>query len=486
MLHDASDVIDLLDSSQSSGSRSPPDLADTMHDTITFEYCAVSGAADTTVTRELSFEFETDHTPSPATPASNHKRPYSTRPGGCDLSGVWCIDDDDGLPPISKHRRLEEAGDSEERNVADMSESSQSIEDIRFEACKQAEEPPSVVDAASENKAVAEDYVTTICPARSASNQHLINSYVRENISRVPPDNDETGEDDSASNSSSSSSINCASSTTNNNPLLTELTQCFHPDEAFTQELRLAELEEAVDGSDTFRTNDDIEEGLLQHIVHRSDSDGPMLVRPLPKKTKTHRTYPTKRPYQREYYDGPMPLFIVDVHRLASALCTGNKSEQKLFGQRFKTVAIYGLCTWIRAIKGAEEKHCYEVDDGTGVLTVYYAHCSKTRVRRWQSTNQTTTDVLTNRHRMSKEWYAQYRECMAILRSRTPATHDRFRTGVNVLVLGFPSWSELCKKLTITVTEMYVDDGRSRDLELAFKGNLAVMYEQRYALEDLG
>lgn len=126
-------------------------------------------------------------------------------------------------------------------------------------------------------------------------------------------------------------------------------------------------------------------------------------------------------------------------------------------------------------------EHISDVD----VPQVFYAHANEARLRQWQSVNQTLTDVQTQRSKLGAGTYGLLRQCMLGVRARVTLDDRRFATGCSVLVIGWPSWDERRGTVKVCASRMFVDDGRSRDLELAFRMNVAAMYAQRYRLGDV-
>lgn len=104
---------------------------------------------------------------------------------------------------------------------------------------------------------------------------------------------------------------------------------------------------------------------------------------------------------------------------------------------------------------------------------------------QWQSVNQTMTDLHTQRDKLGASTYALLRQCMLNVRRSVPLDIQPFATGCSVLVVGWPGWDERRGAVKVSASRMFVDDGRSRDLELAFRMNVATMYAQRYKLGDV-
>lgn len=280
--------------------------------------------------------------------------------------------------------------------------------------------------------------------------------------------------------------------------LLADLTQCFDTDGAalFTQELHAAPLTDWIAGASTVSTLDDLEDEIQQNIVRKSRPPRAQL----PPVSNVQRSR-TAASSNNVYYSGPLPLLVADIHRLAvslqrhfqaatknatttaTATCPKSKKELRLFGQRFSTVAFYGRCSWQR---NKDLSSIYDVDDGTGTVTVFYAHSDQQRIRLWQEIDQTASSLQALRKKLERHTYEALNVCMQTVRRRAPLPPAHYADGVTVLCIGAPSWSEKMQTVTVRAWQMYEDSGRSRDLELAFRGNLANLYEWRYNLDDDG
>lgn len=75
---------------------------------------------------------------------------------------------------------------------------------------------------------------------------------------------------------------------------------------------------------------------------------------------------------------GPLPLEIEDVHRIkinANEVQRWN-SGQKIYGQNFKTVMLYGRCKPCGSSAAQKNRNVklYEVDDGSGMIIVHFPH----------------------------------------------------------------------------------------------------------------
>lgn len=73
------------------------------------------------------------------------------------------------------------------------------------------------------------------------------------------------------------------------------------------------------------------------------------------------------------WYNDPMPLLIEDILSIAST--EEFYDTHSLYGQHFKKVMFYGRITQLPgAAKDERDIRSYSVDDGTGSITVRYAH----------------------------------------------------------------------------------------------------------------
>lgn len=76
---------------------------------------------------------------------------------------------------------------------------------------------------------------------------------------------------------------------------------------------------------------------------------------------------------------GPLPLEIEDVLKMVINCDEAQvwRSYQKIYGQNFKTVMLYGRCKpfggSLNSQKGRNVK-LYEVDDGSGMVIVHFPH----------------------------------------------------------------------------------------------------------------
>lgn len=88
---------------------------------------------------------------------------------------------------------------------------------------------------------------------------------------------------------------------------------------------------------------------------------------------------------------------------------------------------------------------------------------------------------------LDKTVYEQLRCVMRDIRSNNRLPSERqFELGANVLVIGWPYWSSFRQSVQVHAAEMHEDGQCSRDLEIAFKMNMANMYETRYDFTDRG
>lgn len=80
---------------------------------------------------------------------------------------------------------------------------------------------------------------------------------------------------------------------------------------------------------------------------------------------------PVKR--ENNWYNEPMPLLIEDI---LSIKATENFFDiHSLYGQSFKKVIFYGRVSQSAGTaKDKRDIRCYDVDDGTGSITVRYSH----------------------------------------------------------------------------------------------------------------
>lgn len=81
----------------------------------------------------------------------------------------------------------------------------------------------------------------------------------------------------------------------------------------------------------------------------------------------------------RTFTLGPLPLEIEDVLKIVTTCEEAQvwRGTQKIYGQTFKTVMFYGRCKPDGDVKSAKGRNVkiYEVDDGSDVITVHFAHC---------------------------------------------------------------------------------------------------------------
>lgn len=75
---------------------------------------------------------------------------------------------------------------------------------------------------------------------------------------------------------------------------------------------------------------------------------------------------------------GPLPLEIEDVHHVKIDLNEMQRwnSYQRIYGQKFKTVMFYGRCKPCGSSAAQKNRNVklYEVDDGSGMAIVHFAH----------------------------------------------------------------------------------------------------------------
>lgn len=88
---------------------------------------------------------------------------------------------------------------------------------------------------------------------------------------------------------------------------------------------------------------------------------------------------------------------------------------------------------------------------------------------------------------MDKITYGHLRCLIQDIRANNRLPSERvFELGSNVLVIGRPFWSSFRESVQVRAYDMFEDGQRSRDLEIAFKMNMANMYETRYDFIDQG
>lgn len=75
---------------------------------------------------------------------------------------------------------------------------------------------------------------------------------------------------------------------------------------------------------------------------------------------------------------GPLPLEIEDIHHIKIDVSETQRwnSNQKIYGQNFKTVMFYGRCKACGSVSAQNNRNVklYEVDDGSGMVIVHFAH----------------------------------------------------------------------------------------------------------------
>lgn len=88
----------------------------------------------------------------------------------------------------------------------------------------------------------------------------------------------------------------------------------------------------------------------------------------------------TNRP--RHITVGPLPLEIEDILQIKIDCDESEmwRSVQTVYGRNFKTVMFYGRCKAFRGTARSEpgrNVRQYEVDDGSGVIIVHFAHSDR-------------------------------------------------------------------------------------------------------------
>ncbi|XP_055311039.1 uncharacterized protein LOC129573902 [Sitodiplosis mosellana] len=196
---------------------------------------------------------------------------------------------------------------------------------------------------------------------------------------------------------------------------------------------------------------------------------------------------------------GPLPLDIEDILKIVIDCDEAQvwRSYQKIYGQNFKMVMLYGRCKpfggSINSQKGRNVK-LYEVDDGSGMVVVHFPH--------YDSKYSALTDGI---NRMLEEYALVQREGIAFLgtshygprtarckkmlsnlniilnmiRQNGSIKQEFFTHGCKVCVIG-RVFRHSDGTNHVFAYDMIEDAGMNRDFEIKFKLHLLDVYKTKY------
>lgn len=156
-----------------------------------------------------------------------------------------------------------------------------------------------------------------------------------------------------------------------------------------------------------------------------------------------------------------------------------------LFGIDFRNVMIYGRII-PGTVKHENNTQIYKLDDGSGVVEVFYAHGLKRDLDNLTAVH-TCENILTTRTPLNEEQVpkdpqqlADLKLLLGLVKSRCQQRLQYFPLGTRCFAIGRPFMNRH-DRVSIYAHSMCADDDRSgRSAEIFWKTHLALCYEQRY------
>lgn len=189
----------------------------------------------------------------------------------------------------------------------------------------------------------------------------------------------------------------------------------------------------------------------------------------------------TKQFPNRNIYE-PMCISISDIN-LINFDDDNNKSELIIYGQKCRLLTFYGRAY---RINGQELNKTikYEVDDGMGKIRVTFKHQSDRIKSNELNINSIQCELAeanfgkNSKNYIPKNTIKNLKTLLMIVKKRSAASMEYFKSGSKVFVIGFPF--KFYGNTEIRAVEMFDDSGFDRTNELYFKAYLAKLYEEKY------
>ncbi|XP_031632109.1 uncharacterized protein LOC116346291 [Contarinia nasturtii] len=195
---------------------------------------------------------------------------------------------------------------------------------------------------------------------------------------------------------------------------------------------------------------------------------------------------------------GPLPLEIEDVLKIETSCPETQvwRGEQKIYGQKFKTVMFYGRCKphgTAKSVPGRNVK-IYEVDDGSGGIIVHFPHCDSKYLalsrgidrllEQYALAKKEGIAFLGSSHygpktEKCKQMLNNINILINIIKKNAIIKQEFFRHGSKVCVIGRVFWHRDGRN-HVFAYDMFEDAGVSRDFEIKFKKHLLDVYRMKY------
>ena len=179
------------------------------------------------------------------------------------------------------------------------------------------------------------------------------------------------------------------------------------------------------------------------------------------------------------HIDQPVCLMIKDLKLIEFS---DDMERCKIFGYDCKSVMIYGFLIPGSIRNDTNRLRIYTIDDGTDTIDVFYKHASEENVRD-RNTIQTIIETLENSQPADDQDVQMNNDMKMIgniVKERCDAASNYFKLHSKCFVIGGP-FLTFGQKRCIYAYHIYLDSKQSNTNEMAWKLNLANIYQTKYA-----
>ncbi|XP_055621423.1 uncharacterized protein LOC129765294 [Toxorhynchites rutilus septentrionalis] len=156
-----------------------------------------------------------------------------------------------------------------------------------------------------------------------------------------------------------------------------------------------------------------------------------------------------------------------------------------VFGMDFKNVMVYGRIT-PGPVRHENNTHIYNLDDGTGVVSVHYSHGLPRDIDNLTAVHR-CEDILTNPTPLNEEQVpadqnrrTDLKLLLELVKTRCRQRLEYFRLGDRCFAIGRP-FLDRFDRVAIYAYSLHSDnDSAGHSAEIFWKTHLALCYEQKY------